>query len=135
MTITFLDPAELPVVEHYRQVSISRGTSLITIAGQVSWDADGNTVGKGDLAAQVERCYLNVGSALREAGASFDNVVKLTAYVPNWTPDKMQQFGEGVARAAAVLGIVPQAPASLIGVAALDIPEHLVEIEAMAVLG
>lgn len=134
MTITFVDSTGLPAVDAYRQVSIATGTKLINIAGQVSWDVRGQTVGKGDLAAQVERSYLNVGLALDAAGASFSDVVKLTAYVVDWTPDKMQQFGEGVARAAAALGVAPLAPATLIGVAALHIPEHLVEIEAMAVV-
>lgn len=134
MTVTFVDSTGLPAVDAYRQVSIATGTKLINIAGQVSWDVRGQTVGKGDLAAQVERSYLNVGLALDAAGASFSDVVKLTAYVVDWTPDKMQQFGEGVARAAAALGVAPLAPATLIGVAALHIPEHLVEIEAMAVV-
>jgi enamine deaminase RidA (YjgF/YER057c/UK114 family) len=41
---------------------------------------------------------------------------------------------EGISRAAAKLGITPVPPTTLIGVAALDVPEHLVEIEATALL-
>ncbi|MFG2836924.1 hypothetical protein ACGFZH_20370 [Streptomyces zaomyceticus] len=41
---------------------------------------------------------------------------------------------DGISRAAAQLGVTPVPPATLIGVAALDVPEHLVEIEATAVL-
>ena len=41
---------------------------------------------------------------------------------------------EGISRASAKLGVTPVPPATLIGVAALDVPEHLVEIEATAVL-
>lgn len=42
---------------------------------------------------------------------------------------------EGITRAAARLGAAPVPPATLIGVAALDVAEHLVEIEATAVIG
>ncbi|WP_314253484.1 RidA family protein [Streptomyces kutzneri] len=134
MAITLVNPSGLPEIDAYRQVSIATGSKLVFIAGQVAWDADGVTVGEGDLAAQVERCYLNIGTALAEVGASFDDVAKLTVYVVGWTPDKMPLLMEGITRAAAKLGAAPVPPASLLGVAALDVPEHLVEVEATAVI-
>lgn len=134
MSITLVNPEGLPKIGLYRQVSVATGTKLVHVAGQVSWDTELATIGKGDLAAQVEQCYLHVGTALAEVGATFDDVAKLTAYAVDWTPDKMPLFAEGVERAAAKLGVTPMAPASLFGVAALDIPDHLVELEAVAVL-
>jgi enamine deaminase RidA (YjgF/YER057c/UK114 family) len=134
MAITLVDPDGLPKIDVYRQVSIATGSKLVFIAGQVSWDADGATVGEGDLAGQVERCYLNVGTALAEVDATFEDVARLTVYVVDWTPDKMPLFLEGVARAAAKLGVTPVAPGTLIGVATLDVPEHLVELEVTAVI-
>jgi enamine deaminase RidA (YjgF/YER057c/UK114 family) len=134
MAITLVNPSGLPQIDAYRQVSVATGSKLVFIAGQVAWDADGVTVGEGDLAAQVERCYLNIGTALAGAGGSFDNVAKLTVYVVDWTPDKMPQFLAGVSRAAAKLGVTPVPPATLIGVATLDVPDHLVEVEATAVI-
>ncbi|MFB4197172.1 RidA family protein [Streptomyces carpaticus] len=134
MAITLIDPPGLPAIDAYRQVSIATGSKLVFVAGQVSWDADGTTVGEGDLAAQVERCYLNAATALAAAGATFRDAAKLTAYVVDWTPDKLPVFLSGVARAADRLGITPLPPATLIGVAALDIPDHLVEVEVTAVL-
>lgn len=134
MAVTLVDPAGLPVTGAYHHVSIATGSTFVHTAGQVSWDADGQTVGVGDLAAQVERCYLNVVTALDAAGATFTDVVKLTAYVVDWTPDKLELFFAGVTKAAAQIGVTPMAPATLIGVAALDIPEHLVEIDAVAVV-
>lgn len=62
-------------------------------------------------------------------------MAKLTVYVVDWTPAKMPLLMEGIIRAAAALGSAPVPPASLLGVAALDVPEHLVEIEATAVIG
>ncbi|MEU2254685.1 RidA family protein [Nocardia xishanensis] len=134
MPITLVNPKELPKIDAYHQVSVATGAVLIHVAGQVSWDAETNTIGAGDLAAQVEQSYLNVAKALAEVGATFADVVKLTVYVVDWTPDKMNGFEDGVARAAAKLGVTPAAPGTLIGVAALASPEHLVEVEATAVL-
>lgn len=134
MAITLVDPSGLPEIPVYRQVSIATGSKLVFIAGQVAWDAEGATVGEGDLAAQVEQSYVNVGTALAAAGASFDDVAKLTVYVVDWTPDKMPLLLEGIARASAMLGTTPMAPGTLIGVATLDIPVHLVEVEATAVI-
>ncbi|MEU6865817.1 RidA family protein [Streptomyces sp. NPDC046876] len=134
MSVTLLNPEGLPTVDAYRQVAIASGSRTVFIAGQVAWDADGVTVGEGDLAAQVEQCYLNVATALAGAGGSVDDLAKLTVYVVDWTPEKMPLLMEGISRAAVKLGGVPMPPATLIGVAALDVPEHLVEIEATAVL-
>ncbi|MFF4219477.1 RidA family protein [Streptomyces nondiastaticus] len=134
MTVTLINPSGLPEIDVYRQVSIATGSKLVFIAGQVAWDADGVTVGEGDLTTQVEQCYLNIATALTEVGGSFDDVAKLTAYVVDWTPDKMPLLLEGIARAAAKLGNTPFPPATLLGVAALDVPDHLVEIEATAVI-
>ncbi|WP_329065962.1 RidA family protein [Streptomyces sp. NBC_01429] len=134
MAITLVNPEGLPEIDAYRQVSVATGSKLVFIAGQVAWDAEGVTVGEGDLAAQVEQCYLNIGTALAGVGASFDDVAKLTVYVVDWTPDKMPLFLEGVARATAKLGVTPVPPGTLLVVAALDVPDHLVEIEATAVI-
>jgi enamine deaminase RidA (YjgF/YER057c/UK114 family) len=134
MAVTLVNPGGLPEIDVYRQVSVASGSRLVLIAGQVSWDAEGTTIGEGDLAAQVEQCYLNIGTALAEVGGSFDDVAKLTFYVVDWTPDKMPTLLEGISRATAKLGVNPVPPATLLGVATLDVPDHLVEIEATAVL-
>ncbi|NUW31194.1 RidA family protein [Nonomuraea sp. SMC257] len=134
MTITLVNPGGLPEIDAYRQVSIATGSRLVFVAGQVAWDADGVTVGAGDLAAQVEQCYLNIGTALAGIGASFEHVAKLTVHVVDWNPARMPLLMEGIARAAAKLGVTPVPPATLLGVAALDVPDHLVEVEAIAVL-
>ncbi|MCL8011466.1 RidA family protein [Streptomyces sp. AS02] len=134
MAITLVNPTGLPEIDAYRQVSVASGSRLVFLAGQVAWDAGGVTVGEGDLAAQVEQCYVNVATALAGVGASLGDVAKLTVYVVDWTPDKMPRLMDGIARAGKRLGVTPVPPATLIGVAALDVPEHLVEVEATAVL-
>jgi enamine deaminase RidA (YjgF/YER057c/UK114 family) len=134
MPITLVNPEGLPTVDLYRQVSVATGSRLVFVAGQVAVDADGSTVGVGDLAAQTERCYLNLATALAAAGGTFDDVAKLTVYVVDFTPDKMPLLLEGVDRAAAKLGVTPVPPLTGIGVSALAGPDLLVEVEATAVL-
>ncbi|GAB3458123.1 RidA family protein [Streptomonospora sediminis] len=134
MAITLVNPDGLPEVGIYRQVSVATGSKLVFVAGQVAWGGDGGTVGKGDLAAQAEQCYLNIATALAAAGATFDDVAKLTVYLVDWTPDKMPLFVEGVSRAAEKLGGTPLPPLTGIGVAALAEPDLLVEVEATAVI-
>lgn len=129
-----MNPEGMPEIDLYRQVAIASGSRLVFIAGQVSWGVDGATVGTGDLAAQVEQCYLNVATALAGVGGTFDDVAKLTVYLVDWTPDKMPLYVEGAARAMATLGISAAPPLTGIGVAALAEPDLLVEIEATAVL-
>jgi len=125
--ITLIHPEGLPKIDVYHQVAVATGSRTVFVAGQVAWDG-------GDLATQVEQAYLNVHTALEAAGATVRDLARITVYVVDWTPDKMPQLLEGIAKAAAKLGETPAPPATLIGVAALDVPEHLVEIEATAVI-
>ncbi|RSM64336.1 enamine deaminase RidA [Actinoplanes sp. ATCC 53533] len=134
MAVTLVNPAGLPKVDTHMQMSIATGSKLVFLAGQVAWGADGGTVGPGDLAAQVEQCYLNVGTALAEAGGSFDDVAKLTVYIVDFTPDKMPLLVEGISRAVAKLGVTTAPPITGLGISALAAPDLLVEVEATAVM-
>ena len=134
MTVTSLNPEGLVEPQGYQQVAIATGSRMVFVSGQVSDDATGEVIGEGDLAAQVEQCYLNIGAALAGAGGSFDNVAKLTIYITEWTIEKMPLVEEGRSRAFAKLGVTALAPGTLIGVAALFVPDHHVEIEAIAII-
>ena len=134
MTIELFNPDGIPKPDVYRQVSVATGSRLVFVAGQVARTADGEPVGPGDLAAQVEQAYVNVATALAGVGASFVDVAKLTLYVVDWQPDKLAALGEGVGRAAARLGIDPVKPITLIGVVSLGEPDLLIEVEATAML-
>lgn len=134
MAVTMVDPEGLPAVGLYHHVAVATGTRLVSIAGQVAYDEQGRTVGPGDYAAQVEQSYLNVATALDAVGATFEDVVRLTMYVVDWSPDAMPLLLDGVARAAARLGTTAAPPFTGIGVSALAGPDLLVELEATAVL-
>ena len=134
MPIELFNPDGLPKPEMYRQMAVATGSRMAFLAGQVARTEDGEPVGAGDLAAQVEQAYLNVDTALAAVGGGFADVAKLTVYVVDWSNDKLAALGEGVARAAGRLGVDPTKPVTLIPVAALGEPDLLVEVDAVAVL-
>lgn len=134
MAVELLNPEGLPKPDLYRQLSVASGSRTVYLAGQVARNADGEPVGAGDFAAQVEQAFLNVGTAMAAVGGTFDDVAKLTIYVVDWSPDRMPALGEGVGRAAARLGRGLTKPVTLLGVAGLGEPDLLVEVEAIAVL-
>ena len=116
-------PAEVRVDGH------RRGPGVLGHAAQ--GDAEGAIV-DGGLAAQAERAMLNVGLALEAAGASEDDLVKLTIHVVDWTPEKLAELGAGL-MAAAEARPRPRVPITPLGAATLYEPGMLVEIEAIAV--
>jgi enamine deaminase RidA (YjgF/YER057c/UK114 family) len=65
----------------YSQVVEVRGGRTLYISGQVALDSSGNVVGSGDFNAQVKQVFANVKARLDEAGASFNDVVKLNFYL------------------------------------------------------
>jgi enamine deaminase RidA (YjgF/YER057c/UK114 family) len=134
MPVELSNPDGLPKPEVYRQMAVATGSRTVYLSGQVARTAEGEPVGAGDLAAQVEQAYLNVATALASVGGSFDDVAKLTVYVVGWEPSKLAALGEGVGRAAARLGKDLTKPITLLGVAGLGEPDLLVEVEAVAVL-
>lgn len=127
----FINPDGLVKPGVYTPAISARGGTTIYISGQVSQDAAGKLVGAGDLLAQTEQVYKNLELALKGAGASFADVVKLNVYVVGYKPEHralLQQVrGRYVAK--------DSPPAStLIGVQALARADFLVEIEAIAVV-
>lgn len=133
MPVTLMSPDELFKTDMYRHVAIASGTRHVYIAGQVARDADGNPVAPDDFAGQVAQAYRNVAIALSAAGATFDDVVRLTMYVVDWKPEMATGLDAGMKAVAEDLHI-SLAPITVIGVAALFAPDLMVEIEATAVV-
>jgi enamine deaminase RidA (YjgF/YER057c/UK114 family) len=134
MPVELIDPEGLPKSDAYVQVGVATGSRTVYVSGQVARTAEGDPVGAGDLAAQVEQAYVNLATALSAAGGSFDDIAKVTVYVVDWDPSKLAALMEGAGRVAARLGSFPLRPMTLIGVAALTEPDLMVEVEAVAVL-
>ncbi|WP_380169587.1 RidA family protein [Jannaschia sp. R86511] len=135
MTVQLLSPPELMQPVPYHHVAIGTGTRQVHVAGQIARDAASRPTSPGDLAGQVADALRSTAVGLRAAGAGFADVVRLTFYVVDWTPEAIGPFMAGVERVTEELGLPrPMPPASLIGVAYLFEPDVLVEVEATAVL-
>jgi enamine deaminase RidA (YjgF/YER057c/UK114 family) len=101
----------------------------VWVSGSVAWDRDGNIVGGDDMRAQSRQTFANVKEVLAAAGATMDDVVKITAFLTD-----MDRYAEySAARAEAFPNNVPASTAVTAPV--LIQPELLVEIEAVAVIG
>ena len=135
MPVQLLSPENLMQPVPYHHVAIGTGSRQVHVAGQIARDAQARPLAPGDLAGQVAQALRNTGAGLTAAGADFHDVVRLTFYVTQWTPEKAEDFMSGVESVADELGMPrPLPPASLIGVADLFEPDVLVEVEAIAVL-
>ena len=134
MSVTRLSPAGLQPNTPYHHVAVATGSRHIHVSGQLARLDDGSPVATGDLAGQVAQVLRNTGRALAGADSSFEDVVRLTFYVTDWTPEKIGPFMAGVESVAEELGLPqPLPPASLIGVDHLFEPDVLVELEATAI--
>ncbi|WP_097866851.1 RidA family protein [Streptomyces sp. rh34] len=133
MAVEAIDPPGLPKPFGWRQLAVGTGTRVVFLSGQTPRTAEGEPVGLGDLAAQTEQVYLNIATGLAAAGATFDDVLRLTVYVVDWSLDKWEAVTAGAERAAAKLGADVIRPTTLVGVATLAEPDFLIEIEATAI--
>ncbi len=123
-----VDPAE----PYSQAISVSGG-KLLFVAGQVSVDAQGQTVGAGDLAAQMDQVFGNLGRALRGAGAGFEDVSKFTTFLVR--PEDVPAFARK--RREIFAGIYPNGcypTNTLVVVQQLPNTDWLLEIEAIAAL-
>lgn len=126
---TFLNPAALPKPTGYSQVVTTDARKLVFISGQIGLNANGEM--QGGLPAQTVQVFENLKVALAAVGATFDDVIKTTTYIVNYTPASRQTLIETRDRY-----FNPQNPpaTTLVGVSALAFPGLLIEIEAIAAL-
>jgi enamine deaminase RidA (YjgF/YER057c/UK114 family) len=123
-------PAGLANNPAYTHVVAARGARTVYISGQVAMDAAGDLVGEGDLAAQTEQVMENLGVALAAAGASFEDVVKITTFVVGYQPELRSVISSVRSR---YLPAENPPASTLVGISALAAPGWLIEIEAVAV--
>jgi enamine deaminase RidA (YjgF/YER057c/UK114 family) len=112
----------------YSQMVEVRGGRTLYISDQVALDPSGNLVGSGDFTAQVKQVFANLKVRLDEAGASFNDVVKLSFYLTDAT--NIQTVRD--VRDSYVNHEHPPA-STLVVVKQLFRPELLIEVEAIAV--
>ena len=101
------------------------------MSGQVSVDSAGNFVGVADLAAQVEQSYKNIREVLARLDASLENVVDETWFVTDMD-QVMANFQQVYAVREQAYGKIPETTQTLVQVAALAMPELMIEIKCIA---
>ncbi len=99
---------------------------LIHVAGQIPWDENNRTVCKGDVAGQTRQVFANIASVLAEAGATLDDVIKITVYAADI------RYRDEINRVRSETFREPYPASTQVAVAALVDPEWMVEIEAVA---
>lgn len=62
-------------------MAVTGNVKTVSVEGQTAVDVDGQIVGAGDLAAQAERAFQNVETALTGAGTKLEHVVKWNIHV------------------------------------------------------
>ena len=130
MPKTFNPPGVAPPASRYSHgVDVGSGSRWLYISGQVGTAPDGSV--RQGLKAQMEQVFANIGKVLETAGMTKRDVVKLTVFVTQPSPEALavyrtlrDQWLEGHAAAATYLVV-----------AGLAHPDFLVEIEAIAAAG
>lgn len=126
----FINPEGLTRPGTYTPVVATRGGRTIYVSGQVPVNGKGELVGKGDLGAQAEQVFHNIETALKGAGATFGDVVKITTFIVGYKPEHRSLMHQ--VRSRYVSKENPPA-STLLGVQALAIADYLIEVEAIAV--
>jgi len=82
----------------YTHVTRVKASEFLFIAGMLSADKDGNTIGDQDFDAQCRQVFANVEAALKSAGAGWGNVVQFTTYlvhsqdIPKFMAYRLREF-------------------------------------------
>jgi enamine deaminase RidA (YjgF/YER057c/UK114 family) len=85
--VELLSPEGLVRSPAFSHVAVVSGAvRTIYIGGQDAIRADGEVVGKGDLAAQVTQILTNIETALAAAGAGVEHVIKWNVFVVEGQP-------------------------------------------------
>jgi enamine deaminase RidA (YjgF/YER057c/UK114 family) len=109
-------------------VKVTGAQTILYIAGQVAYDAKGGPAHPGDFKAQARAVFQAVKAQVEAGGGTMDNIVKINTYLTDirhradLVPIREEFIGK-------------KSPAStLVAVAALAMPEWLIEVEAVAVI-
>ena len=111
----------------YAHVVVADGKRTIFISGQLARDRHGNTIGKGDMRAQLRQVGENIKAALAAAGATLDDLVKTTTYVTD-----IEEYFKHVDIRMEYFRALPTS--TTVEVRRLAHPDFLVEVEAIAMV-
>jgi reactive intermediate/imine deaminase len=132
MNVTRTNPATVapPIGSYSHAVRVETGDATwVYLSGQIANDDRGEIAGVGDLRVQTEQVFENLARILEANGAGFEHVVKIQTYFT--TLDDLAGSREVRSR---YLPADPPA-STAVQVAALVVPEALIEVDVVAVVG
>jgi enamine deaminase RidA (YjgF/YER057c/UK114 family) len=83
MPFELIDPKGLEAPVGYAHVAKITGGTVLHIAGQAPFNAQGQVVGKGDFVAQFTQVMGNLKTAIQAAGGRPNQYAVLTIYITN----------------------------------------------------
>lgn len=114
---------------YYTHVVSVQGGRTLYLSGQAAFDERKGIVG-GDLASQARKAFANLRVALASAGATPQDVVKITVYVVGYQASDLGAVEAGVTEC---FGFWRGFASTVVGVQALAAEGLRVEVEAIAV--
>lgn len=102
--------------------------TMVMVSGLLSRNADGEIVGRGDMAAQIAQVGHNLTVALAAAGAGLADLVRTSTFVTD-----IDEFFRHMDVRQRFLGVALPA-STTVEVRRLSHPDFLVEIEALAIV-
>ena len=117
----------IPILSH---AVVVESAGLAYLSGQIAWDAAGELVGGHDHAAQAAQISKNIDVALAAVRTDRSRVVRETIYIVDCTPEIAGTV------ATTLRGDVtwPPPAQTILGVNALAVPGHLVEVDIVATI-
>jgi enamine deaminase RidA (YjgF/YER057c/UK114 family) len=128
--VRFSNPPALSQPTRYSHVAEVLAGRLVFISGQVSEDAKGNVIGKGDIRVQTRQVMMNLKAALQAVGGDWSNVVKMNTYLTD--SSNIAAFRE--AREEMLANVKPRPASTAIVMTKLFGNDYLVEIDVVAVV-
>jgi enamine deaminase RidA (YjgF/YER057c/UK114 family) len=124
----FVAPGVYDPPGYSQGIKVTGAQTILFLAGQVAYDKDGAVAHRGDFTGQARAVFGSIKALVEAAGGALASVVKINAYVtdirrrPEFRAVREEFFG-------------PKGPAStMVQVSALAHPDHLIEVEAIAVV-
>jgi 2-iminobutanoate/2-iminopropanoate deaminase len=130
MAMTEVKSSELnrPLGVFSQAIKVDARGQFLFISGLTSRDPDGNIVGEGDIKVQTRVILENMKKLLAEAGGTMADICKVTVFIRD-----MNQFSE-IHEIRRQYFSEPYPASSMVEVSRLVSPEHLIEIEAIALI-
>jgi enamine deaminase RidA (YjgF/YER057c/UK114 family) len=124
-----VNPEQLGPAQGFSHATVAAGT--VWLGGQIGSDESGSVPEPRDIVAQFARAVRNVATALRAAGSSPEDTVKLTYYVTDLEAYRANLRAIGSSYREVFGHHYPAT--TLVEVRSLFHPDALVEIDAVAV--